>query len=335
MMWISMAVLALPLSVSMAQPPADGPGRRDGFRPFPPSPVIQAIDTNGDGQLSAEELANAGQALKKLDKNGDGMLSREELRPQGFGRQGPGRQMPVPGGRAFAGGQGPFGPGPGGPGGPGGQGGPAGQPGPAGAPPQGFGPQESLQASPTAKDDVERKVLKALEEIPQSQGWQANVPAADGRMLRLLTEAIGAKNVVEVGTSNGLSGIWISLGLRKTGGKLVTHEIDPATAAQARKNFAQAGVDDLITLVEGDAHQTVDKLGGPIDLVFIDADKQGYADYLKQLLPRVRPGGIICAHNMNGRMADPEFLKAITTAPDLETLFYTPGGGLSVTLKKR
>ena len=128
---------------------------------------------------------------------------------------------------------------------------------------------------------------------------------------------------------------WFGIALRKTGGKLITHEIDPKTAALARENFAAAGVADLVTVVEGDAHENVAKLKGPIDLVFIDADKEGYLDYFKKVLPLVRPGGLICAHNMNPRMANAEFLKAITTNPDVETLFFMEGGGMSITLKKR
>jgi len=280
-------------------------------------PLMQALDANGDGELSADEIANASGALKKIDKNSDGKLGRDELRPQFPGRGGP----PGPGG------MGPFGPGgprrPGGPGGGGGMG------------PMGRGPQAAMEKPPSPKDDAERKILNALQDIQQKQGRMANVPAADGRLLRLLTESIGAKRVVEFGTSNGISAIWLSLALRKTGGKLITHEIDPDTAALARENFAAAGVAAMVTLVEGDAHEKASELSGPIDLVFIDADKEGYLDYFQRTLPLVRPGGLILAHNMNPRMADPPFLKAITTRPDVETLFYLEGGGMSVTLKKR
>lgn len=162
-----------------------------------------------------------------------------------------------------------------------------------------------------------------------------NVPTQDGRMLRLRVESIGTQRVVEFGTSNGVSAIWIANALRKTGGKLITHEIGPDVASLARQNFAAAGVADLVTVVEGDAHHKVADLEEPIDLVFIDADKEGYSDYLRKTLPMVRPGGLIAAHNMNPRMADPGFLKAITTDPALETLFHTEGSGMSVTLKKR
>jgi len=201
--------------------------------------------------------------------------------------------------------------------------------------PSGSGQAASFTADPRPKDDGEEKILKVLEQVGQKQGRMANVPMADGRMLRLLAETIGAKTAVEIGTSNGVSALWFTLALKKTGGKLITHEIDPQRAQLARENFAAAGVAGLVTIVEGDAHETVAKLKGPVDLVFLDADKEGYLDYLEKLLPLVRPGGLVLAHNMNPRMADPRFVKAITTSADLETLFYMEGGGLSITLKKR
>ena len=92
----------------------------------------------------------------------------------------------------------------------------------------------------------------------------------------------------------------------------------------------------MITQVEGDAHQEVTKLTGPIDLVFIDADKDGYVDYLKKLLPLVRPGGLVVAHNMRVPPPDPHYIKAITTNPALETVFLNMhSAGIAVTLKKR
>ncbi len=118
---------------------------------------------------------------------------------------------------------------------------------------------------------------------------------------------------------------------------MTTHEIDPYRISLARENFKNAGVSHLITIVEGDAHKTVTRLKEPIDILFIDADKAGYFDYLNKLLPLVRPGGLILAHNtvdLASEMQD--YIKAITTNPTLETLFlYKDTGGMSVTLKKR
>ena len=299
--------------------------------PFGPIrlPVMTALDANADGELSAEEIAGASQALSKLDRNGDGKLGREGVSPQFGGRGGQGG---APG----------RGPGPGGPGDFGPAGGPPGRgPGPGdrggfGGPGSGRGGQQgSFPVATQPMDDTERAILETLDEIQQKQGRRMNVPTADGRLLRTFAEAIDAKSVVEFGTSNGVSAIWLSLALRKTGGKLITHEIDPNTAALARENFANVGVAEIVTVVEGDGHEKAKELKGPIDLVFIDADKEGYLDYYQKILPLVRPGGIICAHNMNSRMANADFGRAITTSPDVETVFYMEGGGMSVSLKKR
>jgi caffeoyl-CoA O-methyltransferase len=188
-----------------------------------------------------------------------------------------------------------------------------------------------------AKSDKEQKILDVLKDIGSNQRkGNLLVPDDDGRILRLLAESLGAKHVVEIGTSVGFSGTWFCLALQQTGGKLTTYEIDADRAAKARENFKRAGVDGIVTLVEGDAHEEVKKLKEQIDILFLDADKQGYLDYLEKLLPLVRPGGLIIAHNMTKSMADPRYVKAITTNPDLETLFMNmEKSGMGVTLKKR
>ena len=196
----------------------------------------------------------------------------------------------------------------------------------------------SIESSPMARDDDEKQILEVLEEMAESEGrGMRNVSPEDGRLLRLLTEVADAKHVVEIGTSNGYSGIWFCLALRTTGGRLTTHEIDAGRAALARENFERAGVTQLVTLVEGDAHEEVTKLQGPIDVLFLDADKSGYIDYLDKLLPLVPPGGLVVAHNMQRNMADPKYLEAITSNPDLETIFLHKSlfGGVGVTMKKR
>lgn len=199
------------------------------------------------------------------------------------------------------------------------------------------GAASEFGAAPLAKDDAEKKILSVLEDVGNNQrGGNMIVPRDDGRLLRLLAESLGAKQVVELGTSVGYSGLWFCLALERTGGKLTTFEIDPQRAATARQNFKRAGVDSLVTLVEGDAHKEVAALKQPIDLVFIDADKEGYADYLQKLVPLIRPGGLVVAHNIDRSMADPKYIKAITTDPKLESVFVSAGGsGISITLKKR
>jgi caffeoyl-CoA O-methyltransferase len=195
----------------------------------------------------------------------------------------------------------------------------------------------ATDSPPLGKSTTEKQILAVLDDLDRNQRLRnLTVPAEDARLLRLLTESINAKHVVELGTANGYSGIWFALALQATGGKLITFEIDPQRVKQARENFKRAGVDHLITLVEGDAHEGVTKLTEPIDLVFIDADKDGYLDYLNKLLPLVRPGGLVVAHNMRVPPPDPKYVNAITTNPDLETvLLNMHSAGIAVTLKKR
>ena len=298
-------------TASLAQRPG-GPPERGGGR-F--NPLVQIFDADRDGVLSQAEIAAAAKKLNEFDKSGDGKLTGEELMgamPIGRGRG--------PGG---AGNRPQFGPG-----GPG-RGGPAGR----GA--GGSVSENDFNTPSLAKDDSEKRALDALETMRQGPRFR-NVSTTDGRLLRMLAETIGAKRVVEVGTSTGESAVWLAMALRHTDGHLFTHEIDEDRAQTAKENFKLAGVENRITLIFGDAHETVKQHTEPIDILFLDADKEGYIDYLDKLVPILRPGGLIIAHNMNTRQADPKFLKAITKNPEFETLILLRDGtGVGVTLKKR
>lgn len=267
-------------------------------RSGPPNPLLQAFDTDHDGSLSAAEINAATARLRERDANKDGKLTADELPRGGRG---------------------------GGPGGGGGFG-------------RGSGAMESSSdpnKPPLAKDDGEKRILAAIEQARKGQRY-ANVSTADGRLLRQLTESLGAKRVVELGTSTGESGLWFSLALRKTGGKLFTHDIDPGRIAVARENFQRGGVEDIVVITEGNAHETAVHNKEPIDILFIDAEKSGYDAYLKELLPYVRPGGLIIAHNMRRPTPNPRYIEAITTNPDLDTSFVLmDGAGVGITLKKR
>jgi predicted O-methyltransferase YrrM len=269
------------------------------------SPLLQMFDTDRDGTLSAAEIEAAAARLRDRDANKDGKLTADEL-PRGPG-SGPSR-----GGRGGGPGRGGLG-----------RGGAA------------MGAAADPNKPPLPKDDGEKRILAALEQARQGRRY-ANVSTADGRLLRQLTESLGARRVVELGTSTGESGLWFSMALRKTGGKLYTHDIDPGRLAVARENFKRAGVEDIIVITEGDAHQTAVKNTDPIDILFIDAEKEGYDAYLKELLPYVRPGGLIIAHNMRQPTPNPRYIEAITSNPDLDSSFVLmDGAGVGITLKKR
>lgn len=186
-----------------------------------------------------------------------------------------------------------------------------------------------------AQSAEERRVLEVLADVDRNQRY-LSVPREDGQLLRLLVESMGAQHVVEVGTSTGYSGLWFLLGLMKSGGRLTTHEIDPQRRERARANFERAGLARQATLVLGDAHVELTRLSGPIDFVFLDADKDGYLDYLTKLRPLVRPGGLIAAHNMAWPAPDSDYLRAVTADPGLETVFVNMrAAGIGLTLKKR
>jgi predicted O-methyltransferase YrrM len=193
----------------------------------------------------------------------------------------------------------------------------------------------TLERAPMGNSAEEKRVLAVLEDVYRNHRY-LSVPEEDGRLLRILTESIGAKHVVELGTSTGYSGLWILLALMRTGGRLTTYEIDRARHELARSNYERAGLLKQATLVLGDAHAEVTKLKDTIDLVFIDADKEGYLDYLQKVAALVRPGGLIVAHNMASPPPDPRYVEAVTTNPAYDTMFLNMhAAGVGVTLKKR
>lgn len=189
----------------------------------------------------------------------------------------------------------------------------------------------TVKSPPLPHSDAEKRVLALLEDIDKNSKTSQDVPMEDGRMIRLLAETSGAKSVVEIGTSFGCSCLWLAMALQSTGGRLTTFEIDPRRAAMARERFTRAGVEQSVTLVVGDAHREVARLKGPLDLAFIDADKDGYPDYLEQLLPLMRPGGLLLAHDIDSAE---DYVKAVSGNPELETVYYMDGQGLGITLRK-
>ena len=198
--------------------------------------------------------------------------------------------------------------------------------------------RQILPQHPKPRDDAERKIIQVMDDMAANQfRGMGNILPEDGRMLRMLTELVQAKRAVELGTSNGYSALWFCLAIRSTGGKLITHEIDPDRIAMAKANFERAGVNDMLTLVEGDAHETIKNLRGPIDIVLLDAEKEGFVDYLNQLLPKVRVGGLIIAHDSSGQADQlPDYFRAIVSNDDLETVLIDASQwGMCITRKMK
>jgi caffeoyl-CoA O-methyltransferase len=182
-------------------------------------------------------------------------------------------------------------------------------------------PAAENTAPPLPADEFERNAFAVLADIHSNQHY-LNISRDDGRMLRIFTELANTKKAVELGTSTGYSAIWIALGLRRTGGRLITFEIDPGRAEAAAANFKRAKLDHLIEIVVGDAHKESGKVSGPLDLVFSDADKDGYLTYFRTLAPKLRTGGVFVSDNMAIPEPDPAYIKAITSDPAFETVFF-------------
>lgn len=178
--------------------------------------------------------------------------------------------------------------------------------------------------------------VQAFLDAHRGQWHDLNVPEADGRTLHDLIVSKGFTRALEIGTSTGHSGIWIARALAKTGGRLITIEIDPDRHRTAVANFRAAGLDAYVDARLADAHELVPQLEGPFDFVFSDADKNWYTNYFEALWPRVAPGGCFTAHNVSGaRMRGiREFLAHLEALTDATTRFdRSTSAGLSITCK--
>jgi predicted O-methyltransferase YrrM len=152
-----------------------------------------------------------------------------------------------------------------------------------------------------------------------AEGARRDLPLIDaevGALLRVQAAAIGAQRILEIGTAIGYSGIWLARALPPAG-MLITMEVDPTRAEEARRNFARAGLADRATVMVGDASRMVHKVSGPFDLIFQDGDKQLYVPLLPKLIELLRPGGLLIADNVlwDGEVV-PNFLPKPEREPE-------------------
>jgi caffeoyl-CoA O-methyltransferase len=182
---------------------------------------------------------------------------------------------------------------------------------------------------------LDAKVEKFLNE-KRWHWYDSNVPYEDGKVLFNLIIKNNYTRALEIGTSTGHSSIWIAWALNKTGGRLITIEIDEGRYKTALKNFREAGVEGLIDARLADAHQLVKELKGPFDFVFSDADKEWYTKYFKKVEPKLVVGGCFTAHNVtNGFGGTKEFLDYIRGLPNYQTTIdRSSSSGISISYKK-
>jgi len=192
-------------------------------------------------------------------------------------------------------------------------------------------------------DDKVAGVLKRMEEYDAQcrvdypdDKWRRprSIPREEGEWLSLLVRTVGARNIVELGTSQGYSTIWLALAARETGGHVTSFDIDEKKHRMATDNLAEAGLSDRVTLLAQDAHKGLAELGFEFDFVFLDAEKDDYLPLAQIAIPKMKPGGLLIAHNASNHaegLAD--YLSFVRTHPDLQSVLLPIGKGEEVSLK--
>jgi len=183
--------------------------------------------------------------------------------------------------------------------------------------------------------DAFEDLLRELEATADAY-W--NISRDNARFLCLLLKSIGARRVLEVGTSNGYSTLWFARALEESGeggGEVIAIEHDPGRAALASENYRRAGLEGRIRLLVGDARALIDQQSGPFDFVFLDAEKSEYADYLRAVLPLVRPGGLIVGDDTISLRAEmAEYVDLAFSSPDLESVDVPIDDGIILSYRR-
>jgi predicted O-methyltransferase YrrM len=163
-----------------------------------------------------------------------------------------------------------------------------------------------------------------------------NITRDTGRLLWILVRATGATRILEVGTSNAFSTIWLADAARATGGRVTTLELDPGKIALARANLAAAGLESVVDIVEGRAADTLAAVPGPFDVVFLDADRSSYLTYLELVVPKLRAGGMLIADNVTSHAPElQDYLRRVESHPELFSVTVPIGNGEEIALKVR
>lgn len=182
---------------------------------------------------------------------------------------------------------------------------------------------------------LDKKVNNFLNErIEEWRYW--NVPYQDGKVLHDIIIRNKYKSALEIGMSTGHSTIWLAWAMSKTGGKVISIEIDEGRYKTALSNIKKAGLSDYVDVRLADAHQLVKELEGPFDFVFSDADKGWYTQYFKDVEPKLMVGGCFTAHNVSNTYGGvAEFLKYVQNLPNYKTTIdNSSSSGISISYKQ-
>jgi caffeoyl-CoA O-methyltransferase len=200
-------------------------------------------------------------------------------------------------------------------------------------------PARTVQQKPAADSSALDEKVRSFLASQKDQWREENVTEEDGRFLYDLILKHNYTRALEIGTSTGRSGIWEAWALSKTGGKLITVEIDEFRHLRAVQNFRASGLESLIDARLADAHELVHELPGPFDFVFIDADKNWTLNYFKALLPKLEVGGCFAVHNvvsLGFMRGIRDFLEYVRGLDNMETVIdQAASGGMSLSFKKK
>ena len=186
-----------------------------------------------------------------------------------------------------------------------------------------------------SQEEIDEKVQAFLDS--KKNEWRYwNVPYKDGKVLYDLIIKNNYKSGLEIGTSTGHSTIWMAWAMSKTGGKVITLEIDEGRHKTAVENIKKAGLQDFVDARLADAHEEVKKLKGKFDFVFSDADKGWYTQYFKDVDPKMEVGGCFTAHNVSNTYGGAgDFVKYVKGLPNYETnIDKSSSSGISISYKK-
>jgi predicted O-methyltransferase YrrM len=190
---------------------------------------------------------------------------------------------------------------------------------------------------------VEHQAWVVLERIYEGDAAQraANMPSSErtrnlgrqsGVFLNLLAKSLVARRVLEIGSSNGASTIWLADAMRETGGTVVGTELIPERAGEANENLAAAGLASHAQVLAGDVRTHIRDLSGPFDLVFIDAEKDDYVEHFTAVIDKVRPGGVVLADNVISHDLS-AYQSMLRNRSDVESVTLAHDRGIEYTVK--
>ncbi len=183
---------------------------------------------------------------------------------------------------------------------------------------------------------LERKNKKEKEAGLPVESRMRSIPPETGLFLHLLVRLARPKKILEIGTSQGYSTIWLAWAAREVGAKVISLEVNPSSALKAQENLRAAKLDKFVDIKIGDARKILLDLQGKFDFAFIDAEKKDYLDYFDLVHPKLKPGGLIIADNIISHSeALSEYRKLVGTHPHFQSLVIPVGSGEMLSYKTK